>query len=387
MQDASVSDFETTHLETRQRDLARAIAGIPAAAPSAATLLEANLLPASVVIPAKVVAHMERWRRLPPDDLRNKLINRPPAHTPSQPVRSGSNVFPAPIGFGGDCAQRSPPTYVSPVHPHIPLLLHRRTAPHQTTGLSKVFIYPTADGAPSALPDKDTPDGAKLCKELNYASWHAIQHRHGPFTAEVWTDGGVLHAEQPECLSTAAGHLYLAHSPAPVASFATSAGRLSCSYTTEFTAMLGICFGHSGQLHHSAGNRLTEAATVSCQRAPPNGRRPRGPPMGGIPAADQTRVYGGGPIFLLSCGLPRPESARRLCSDRSSRIRHRGSRCRTHMVHRHCPGNTTPFMSGLDAEGQRPHAQCPSGPDGPARTKSSWLEAASTLYRNWGRIA
>ena len=240
---ASVSDFEMTHLETTQRDLARAITGIPAAAPSAATLLEANLLPASVVIPTKVVALTERWRRLPPDDLRNKLIHRPlPTPQASQFGRAPA-FFPHPWA-SAETTLNAVLTHrhVSPVHPRIPLLLHRRTAPHQTAGLSKVFIYPTADGAPNALPDKDTPDGATLRKELNSASWHAIQHRHGPFTAEVWTDGGVLHGEQPECLSAAAGHLYLAHSPTPVATFAASVGRLACSYTAKFTAMLGsVC--------------------------------------------------------------------------------------------------------------------------------------------------
>ena len=168
---ASVSDFEMTHLETTQRDLARAITGIPAAAPSAATLLEANLLPASVVIPTKVVALMERWRRLPPDDLRNKLIHRPLPTPQASQFGRAPTFFPHPWA-SAETTLNAVLTHrhVSLVHLRIPLLLHRRTPPHQTAGLSKVFIYPTADGAPNALPDKDTPDGATLRKELNRAS-------------------------------------------------------------------------------------------------------------------------------------------------------------------------------------------------------------------------
>ena len=105
--------------------------------------------------------------------------------------------------------------------------------------MSRVHIYPNAVGAPPALPEKGTEEGDNLRTALNRASWDANHKRHGSFGADIWTDGGVLHAEQPECISAAAGHLYLPPSPHPVAAYGTSAGRLACSYTAEFSALCG----------------------------------------------------------------------------------------------------------------------------------------------------
>ena len=57
---ASLSPSELSLLENSQRELARAVTGIVSAAPSAATLLEANFIPASVVVKTRTVALVER---------------------------------------------------------------------------------------------------------------------------------------------------------------------------------------------------------------------------------------------------------------------------------------------------------------------------------------
>ena len=237
---ATVSPSEIALLETTQRELARTVTGIVASAHSAATLLEANIVPASVVVKTRAVGLIERWRRLPTSDLRNRLINQPlPAPLPRQYGRQPT-YFPHPW----TSAQRTlsdvlTHRHVPHQHSRLPVLIHRRTAPYQAAIMSRVHIYPNAVGAPPTLPDKGTEEGTKLRSELNRASWDANHKRHGSFGAEIWTDGGVLHAEQPECISAAAGHLYLPPSPHPVATFGTSAGRLACSYTAEFVALSG----------------------------------------------------------------------------------------------------------------------------------------------------
>lgn len=48
-----------------------------------------------------------------------------------------------------------------------------------------------------------------------------------------------MNAEHADCRSAAVGHLYVPSSEAPISRFAASAGRLACSYTAEFTALLG----------------------------------------------------------------------------------------------------------------------------------------------------
>ena len=52
---------------------------------------------------------------------------------------------------------------------------------------------------------------------------------------EVWTDAGVAHAEQPDCVSAAA----VRSSPLPRDTFVASAGRLACSFSAEVCAFVG----------------------------------------------------------------------------------------------------------------------------------------------------
>ena len=163
---AAISPYEHTLLETSQRDMARAATGIVTAAPPAGTLLEANLVPASVVTRTQVAALIERWRRLPRNDPRRTLATRP---LPQPPTRAGHiPYFPHPW--------ESPQALITTVlmsrsvplhHKRLPLLVTRRTALHAARQASSVHISPEAAGAPSALPEKGTEEGDRARKELN----------------------------------------------------------------------------------------------------------------------------------------------------------------------------------------------------------------------------
>ena len=238
---AQISPYEHNQLECTQRDMARAVTGIAAQAPPAGTLLEANLVPASVVTRTQVAALIERWRRLPATDLRYTIIQRP---LPTRPTGAGRRpFFPHPWTEAMSLidqvlTERSVPLQ----HLRLPVLANRRTPPQCTAAAAMVFVYPAAVGAPDTLPEKGSVAGDLLRTELNHASWDDLMGRHGPFEAEIWTDGGVLHAEFPDCISASAGHLYLGKSAQPHDTFAASAGRLACSYTAEFVALTGSIY-------------------------------------------------------------------------------------------------------------------------------------------------
>jgi hypothetical protein len=225
-------------LEVSQRELARAITGVLSQAPQAGTLLEANLVPATVRVRTQAAALLERWRRLPPTDVRHRLANRP---LPAPPTTTGQIPYlPHPWSsvltlIAEVLANRRVPLD----HPRLPVLVSRRTLPHQVAGAQQVTVRPEAVGAPPSLPEKGSEDGDRLRRELNQRTWEDLQRNYGPFTAEIWTDGGVVHAEHEECRSAAAGQLYLGSADVPCATYTAGAGRLACSYTAEFTALTG----------------------------------------------------------------------------------------------------------------------------------------------------
>ena len=235
---AALSDDAHNSLEITQRDMARAATGLVSASPSAGTLLEANLIPASVVTRTQVAALIERWRRLPANDIRYTIVHQP---LPPPPTGVGRiPYFPHPWTAPQRLIQQVLESRSVPIQHHrLPLLLARRTAPHLAAPAQHILIYPNALDAPPDLPEKGTEEGDRIRLQLNHATWDDLLHCHGPFDAEIWTDGGVLHAESPDCISASAGHLYLAADPQPHATFTASAGRLACSYTAEFVALTG----------------------------------------------------------------------------------------------------------------------------------------------------
>ena len=235
---ATLSSYQITLLENVQREMARAATGTVTAAPSAGTLLEANLLPATVLIPTQVAALVERWRRLPATDHRNHLITRP---LPSQPTQSGRiPYFEHPWTAAYALIARVLEIRSVPLnHTRLPVLVDRCIAPQAVAPAAHVHIRPSAPNTPTQLPEKGSPEGDQIREELNRGTWEELQTTYGPFTVEIWTDGGVLHPESPECISAAAGHLYLTDSTTPHDQYAASAGHLACSYTAEFVALTG----------------------------------------------------------------------------------------------------------------------------------------------------
>ena len=184
---------------------------------------------------------LERWRRLPPNDLRHQLIHRPlPRPIPSTTWHPPT-FFPHPWASAQAVleevlAHRCVPS----VHRRLPLLAHRRTAPTpSSSNAAGLHLSGCSAGAPETLPEEGTEEGLQLRAALNQASWQAIHVQHGPFGAEVWTDGGVLNAEQPDYISATAGFLYLAPAQSPAATYGASA---------EFTALCGSMTSFASQI-------------------------------------------------------------------------------------------------------------------------------------------
>ena len=232
----ALSTYDYGLLEITQR--ARVITGVVAQASPGGTLLEANLLPASVVVPTQAAALIERWRRLQQMDLRRRLVTSP---LPRPPIGRGRRpYFPHPWEKPMELIRQVLEARSVPAgHPRMPILVRRRTQPSCTHHVGRVHIFSEPWNAPETLLPKDTEDGVRLRAELNRGSLAALQARYGVFDLEVWTDAGVAHAEQTDCVSAADGHLYVRSSPLPRDTFVASSGRLACSFSAEVCAFVG----------------------------------------------------------------------------------------------------------------------------------------------------
>ena len=143
---SQLSEYEQGCLESTQRELARAVTGLVGQSPPAATLLEANLVPASVLTRTRVAALLERWRRLLTSDLRCALVDRPLPHGRTSPISRKSRWADLTCTDRTLCPPEAPP-HSGPAGPPLsPARCGRRLPGHHPTGGGGGTPCPTPKG-------------------------------------------------------------------------------------------------------------------------------------------------------------------------------------------------------------------------------------------------
>jgi hypothetical protein len=233
-----ITPAQLVALNKVQRKMSRSITGVLPVAPGDSALLEANILPAQVIVPTNCASLVERWRRLPPTDPRMTAVTTP---LPTKSTRRATMPF-RPHPWTSTLALISNvlnARHVPAAHPREPILVHRSADPalirkpiRRITFL-EFSVHEKSMRASLSLFPKDKPAGKALRFHMNVATLAAATAiaPSGPFTYELWSDASVIDAETPACVSGGVGILFRGETE--IQRQVVACGKLACSYWAE----------------------------------------------------------------------------------------------------------------------------------------------------------